>query len=263
MKLIIKLLIFSLGWIFPTALHAKIEKNVCITHISDIFKHLPEGLPNDGSLIVVYDWDRTISDIEGQPNPNQVYKQREVGNDERPGTLATIKNLRDKGFKNMVVTARMQGYGRSGGHLQLSSREILRLANDYAQAMIDFLGPEWVLSGPIKENDMQSDDIIGKEAAKLNKKINRTLQYMAINQIVYAPGEVKGELVSQFADENKFSTKPTHIIFIDNSYKNIEAFANVFKDRAELVYLFRYPDTDPKPQSNGIKPAADQACLDR
>lgn len=259
MQFSMKLYLVALLGMAPSVLQAKIQKNVCIKHIGNIFQHLPENLPNDGSVIAVLDWDRTISEIEGEPKAAETYKPREEGNDEHAGTLATIKNLQDRAIKTMVVTARMQGLGARGGS-GLSSEAVIALANRQAGEMLKFLGGEWKLRGPIIENNMHSDDIQGSEAARISKLVGRPLQFMAVNQIVFAPGEVKGEVVKQYIDENKFSTKPTHIIFIDNKLKNIEAFEQVFKDRPEHVYLFNYPDTEPKPQKTGTKPVPDLGC---
>ena len=57
MQYIFKLLVMALVLWAPTV-QSEVIKNICVTHIDDIFRYLPDILPGHGSTIAIFDWNQ-------------------------------------------------------------------------------------------------------------------------------------------------------------------------------------------------------------
>lgn len=221
-------------WAFSA--QAKIEANLCITHIHEV---LDATKDLHGETLGAFDWDEAISKVEGG------YDVREAG---PQGTLATVKALQAKGVKTMVLTSRMKGLGLNGGVYDgdyYSGKQVEdTVKNNDVPKMLHTLGSDWQQHGPLKTNDLEEIAIDGK----LSYSGKRKLYALSKDQIVFAGGNrIKGETMVRLIDDDKLVKKPTNIIFVDNDEDYTTNFADVFRDRPESVYIFRYPGVDDKP----------------
>lgn len=226
------------GLIFftPASVHAEIVKQ-CITHIHQVLDKT-QGFPEDGSTIVVLDWDRTISRSEGGNNFRELGEQ---------GTQKTITAFQNKNYKTMILTARLGGFGFSEEcRGDLTVQEIEKAAENEINKMLTIL-PQWPDNGPLIDERLESLKNPDLDVCLLKGK-----------QIVFAGGTTwKADAIKLLIQEGRFVTKPQNIIVVDNDIKNIDDFSMTFEGRDENVYLFHYPQTEPGTNKSN---APDKAC---
>ena len=195
MKKSLNLVLAGIMYFLPDSAKARVVEK-CITHIHEVLENTM-GLPEDGSTIVVLDWDRTISRSEGG------YDFREFGEN---GTEETIKALQIKNYKTMVLTARLAGFGFSEEcRGDLTAHEIGNEAESVINKMLTKF-PQWDQAGPLLDEKLESIKNPDLDVCLLKGK-----------QIVFAGGiSWKGDAVKLLIEGRKFVTKPKNIIFVDN-----------------------------------------------
>lgn len=76
----------------------------------------------------------------------------------------------------------------------------------------------------------------GIKTMVLTARAQERLFILALNQIVFGGGGVKGNALVTLIEKDKFKKKPENIIFVDNDEKNKDDVIKVFTDRPENLY---------------------------
>lgn len=84
-----------------------------------------------------------------------------------------------------------------------------------------------------------------KKVTYENEKGRQEREIAAVTSHVIFAGSktptLKATTLARLIDSNAFKTHPLYIIFVDNSYRHIKGFSEVFKNRPEMVYALYYP----------------------
>ena len=182
----------------------RIQKNFLIDNISKILEHLPQN----GSTVVIFDYDDTIS-------PS--FTDNWCEENEENGTLATIKELHKRGIKTMVLTARLHGEALSSCGIEVDKWMSEKLHQT-----------AWLDNGALATNELLEREIEGEKI-------------VTINQICFSGGKHgKGKGLEFLIDNNYFKEPPANIFFIDDWGPCIESVENAFINRHENMFLFHY-----------------------
>lgn len=242
MKTYFKHFILAIVIAFPTLTLANVTEET-IDHLGTvglIADRLAEKLREEQvenlhkKIMIVFDWDRTVSKYEGVIDKD--FLSEPEGQKEGPllSTSELFQSLNTKGFAYFILTAR-------GGGEKFSLSSIQPIISDMANA-VDLSSPSMMRSEKIKtfspvDNDSQQIGYLNWNSGDVT---------MITSHVVFAGSSyralsLKALTLEQLIDRNYFETKPEHIIFVDNSYRHIKGFVEVFADRSENVFALYYP----------------------
>lgn len=197
-----------------------------ITSFEQIFDYIQPFIGKNKEILLVLDWDNTITKINGESTPMR----------EGEYTKVVLELLQDLGVKAMILTARLNG--QSLEHPKDVTREKIQ------QAIADTL------------NGLELNEIDLQKSAALSSNnyeefyLEHTDCHVVIqNQFVFA-GCYKGEALLAILSSPRLDFAPDVIVFVDDQYPNIESVRDALMDTLYSVVLLHYPD--PEADNQGV-----------
>lgn len=235
----LKTLTLATALVLPTLSSASYIENK-IDHFGEIEKYVQKavdtlkanGIDNpEKKVLVILDWDRTISKHEGKISP--LSESRGIEDSGLKSTKDVIAALNENGIRMLVLTAR----GGGGVHSSKALGQIVKPMKEEAG-----------LTGSSVFTPETAEKFEGADADE-GKRMDMTLpggtHVMITDKIVFAGkglGTAKAEAVDEIISKGLLKDVPKEIIFVDNSHRHLDGFKERFgpKENVTVTALY-YP----------------------
>lgn len=230
MKPIIFLLLATL---FSLSTIATIEGKFCISSIGQglSLANSIKATENPEVPVVIWDIDDTLLTTKRQfSNETQVFKP--IYYPREPETANVVKSLENNGFKEWVITARLQGLSTTHRRGPI----MLKVIAETKDSLTKILSMDLDTHG-IVANDTENELIRGDNTIIVRGSI-------AFAGSQYSDNFVKGESAAQLIDQQDpplLKEAPTHLLVYDDTINQLNNYEITFTPRKEKVYLIHHP----------------------
>lgn len=227
---------------FPTTAFADFEE-ARITHLGAVgflANNLVERLREQNvkkphrKIMIVFDWDRTISQREGEIDKRRLSEPYGYQDGLLLSTKDLFQHLNAEGFSYFILTAR-------GGGTMCDFEEVHSVVKDMRNT-VDLTNPSVIRNKKVKSFSSKDND----EKQILYLEWSSRDIAMVTSHVIFAgtsdkKNSLKAAMLMHLIDNNYFKHKPKYIFFVDNSYRHIRGFRKVFAKRPEQVCALYYP----------------------
>lgn len=263
-------------------LFAVVKDEQSINQLNEIVTYIRNNLPLDENgrvteeTVVALDWDLVIIKkrvpVSGDCfTGDEVFADDVVMESGEHGTLETILELHKMGVKTMVLTNRGNGIGLNGGQYNKLYQYDSAMADKFFRTHVDsfnkVLGSKegllksWNENGALKKvenDDFHEEELLEHELVDEYYSDLETPPSQIVTKEQFAFGgvncstfphevEVKGRVLEQLIDNNRFIKKPKNLLFVDDLDVCINNVNFVFKQdkrSGQDAYLFKFPNPD-------------------
>lgn len=199
-----------------------------IAKIEDFALQISKEMTPENTLIA-FDWDNTITKDDGEDTE---FREGEA-------TKNLIVELQSRGFKPLILTNRLKGYGTTKLPESFNSKEeFTEFVKEELIEPMHKMGLELQKNSPFKE----SEGYLEFQPTDSENYIVIIFDSIVFSGSLEEGGSMKGWGLLSIIDQY-LTTHPEvkYILFIDNDLYHLNAVKKAFESRKEKVMLIHYP----------------------